>query len=346
MLVILINSAKYFSIKINIMEKIINLLLVISLLALSYYVYKNSQKNNKNIDVLKRRIKIPVMKRDNDIIRDNTEALQKIGSTMCNVGRFTTNVGRNNMYHPDYPELYTYTQNLKRTDEFNAGNMPVQHYNISKNKVFSMARDVLYHLQKKTKSSYHLCDVSNTHLYKTKNQNRYVFDMILQKETPTASDSKIILNIMTLEDTDFHEDDFFKPNVRVPEGRVFGESDIAPIMVESVLIVGFINKDNPFINDIDGLTNDDAHYEFQRDYEDHNEITSPEVIRQEVINQKRMHNNEMRYVTGDNLDKDTVYYDPDYYEIPVGIYKKDGDDENFGFGTRFGTTMYEEIAHN
>lgn len=309
--------------------EIINILIIILVVVLVYYEFKDtlytSYCENKN-----RTVKDGMF---DEYVKCKRKPITTIDQTEA-------------LYHPDYREIYTLTQNLLPSNEFDAKMEQTQFVVIPKRHVYSLAKQVLYDLEKKTGTGYLLVDVDTC--YKTPvnaNQIKFSFNMTLKKQTPQESSSKIIVRVVVLQVVECYHNGVTPEFKEIQTGKLFSDNT-APIFIESLTILGYINPDNPFYHELEGATNENQYCSFKSCEEDKNEIVDPQYVRKEVIHKKRDMDREFKnyshlYPNIGNYDDMKPYYTADSCDntSSIGVFKKEGDEEEVQVCTKFGTNM-------
>jgi len=280
-------------------------------------------------------------------------------------------------YNKDYAELYSLVDNWYVQNIFNKGNLPVEHtQGMEVGFVYNIAKNLLYRIHKMTKTSYKLLNVTNLHKYETDDQIEYVFTIVLQKETPESTKTKVVLTISALQDKWFYEHDFFNPDKVVQLDIIPKPKNIAkhinaqgaekmdkeikesqdqstiyvekfakhmPIIIEQIFIVGYIdNDDSMYYKNITGPVKYDSLYAFQD--LDINQTLDPEYVRREMLQHKKLNDKESEPCNVITDEKCYGFYDRRYYEKdkPCNAnidYEHDNPED---ICTKFGTEMIED----
>lgn len=322
---------------------IVNLLIIIVIILILYWIFSSGvtkSDNTKNEKKYKNKQKRESSQGDEPPARCGPKAVTR---------DVQLDFYPNNQYHPDYTDILSIIQNWTKTDKFNSANLPVREVQGTEVRtVWPLAEKLVYSIEKRAGVGLHLIEVGNIHQYETEVQVRYVFDMVLQRDAPEPSNTKIIINIVALQDEEANEDDFFVPDNMVftidNKQILFWDTGMKSVIIEDLYIVGYISPGNKKYAEIGGLEKiaDNKYHKFDRIEENGDEITDPEYVRQEVIKHKKLQNEEQRYCNV-LLDEDCRdFFDQDFYEAPVGPNTPDIDDIPDRVCTKMGTELYDK----
>jgi len=228
--------------------------------------------------------------------------------------KFVGGLNNTEALHNEYKELVGLIENYYDAARFNVINLPVEGpLHIEKRNVFEMARKFIKLLQNKTGTSYKIEDITNSYKYKTDKETKFIFDIVLKKETPKESSTKIVLNVSLVRDNWTDQTKFFKGEVYETETRI-----------EYIYIAGFVSKDNQFIQEYDSAYDkrQSDFYAFEQLEDDI--LMDKDCVKRIVDQKKREHLDEVD-TRNTNYDEDGKgFYDRDFLE------------------TKFGTSMIEK----
>lgn len=174
------------------------------------------------------------MKIDLDSKWDEFEKEKRVYNNKMN-GAIETTV----KYHPDYKEILALIDGVFDRVRFNYTNLPAYGpVNLEKREVFQIVTKFVRMLGIKTACSYKIVDISNSYKWKTDKETKFVFDLVLQKELPLQSQSKIVLNVSLIQENWVDELRFFK-------GEIFDQET----RMEYMTVVGYVNPDNVFVQE-------------------------------------------------------------------------------------------------
>ena len=170
---------------------------------------------------------------------------------------------------------------------------------------------------------------------------------MIKKQTPQESKTKIIVHVEVLQIVECYHNGVTPEFKEIETGKLFSDNT-APILIESLTILGYINPTNPYYHELDGLTNENQYCDYQSCAEDKNEMVDPSFVRQSVINKKREINHEFKNYSHlfpdiGNHDDMKPYYTSELCDntTNIGVFKKEGDEEEVQVNTRFGTEMVQ-----
>jgi hypothetical protein len=204
-------------------------------------------------------------------------------------------------YHQDYTDMLSLIWKWNSTDKFNRGNFPVKHVKgEDSGYLFQIGKLIIEKIQKLSKSSYKIIDIKNTNKFETGDQLRYVFDMVLQKETPTVSKDKIIITFSVLEDKIYYDHNLLNKHnqIRSKERDNLAQTEIivdkgvdrVPLTIESMTVRGYLRQDSLFYNDISGPVDYKQYYAFEDMEMD--KMLSTDYVEEQLYKHKILQNKE------------------------------------------------------
>jgi hypothetical protein len=200
--------------------------------------------------------------------------------------------------HPDYLEVLEILKNAASSEQlFNPAAIPVTNKGrADKRDVYEYANKFVYRLSTKSKVGLGMLDILRVYRWATEDQTRYEFDLVLQRDTPEPSKTKMILRVcMVLDYTQADDEKFFDDYLL---------SNKATPKLESAAVIGYtddyLDVHSEAMLQYKAISNDADGEDFMQDSQ----------IDSIVKRVRKMHADETRGVNG-ALDEDGENYATD-----------------------------------